>query len=70
MGEGLKKSAEAFGGMRVGARGTTCDYVINENALAKIKLRKAEGWKYIGPTHDNKFLRFTIATAKIEAATE
>lgn len=66
MGEGLKRVAEACGGMRVSARGVTCDYVVNENALARIKIRKSEGWKYVGLTDDNKFLRFTIATDKLE----
>lgn len=64
MGEGLQRIAETYGGMRVSARGETVDYITNENALAKIKLRKADGWEYIGLTPDGKFLRFQIATSK------
>jgi len=67
MGEGLRGIAETCGGMRVSARGVTVDYVANENALAKIKLRKADGWEYIGITDDKKFLQFRIATDKLEA---
>ena len=68
MGEGLKRIAEAMGGMRVSARGITVDYGPNDEGAAKaIRQRKRDGWEHIGNTPDEKFLQFRIATDKVEA---
>lgn len=67
MGEGLKRTARACGGMRVSARGVTVDYVPNtKNTDAVIKQRKADGWEYIGQTEDDEFLQFRKPTHLIE----
>lgn len=67
MGEGLTKIAEAMGGMRVSARGEICDYVaLKSDCLIVIAKREKAGWRYIGPTPDNKFMRFMMRTEEVD----
>lgn len=67
MGEGMKRIAEACGGMRVSARGNTCDYVAKpRNYKQAIKAREAQGWKFYGVTDDDKFLQFTMPTEEVD----
>jgi hypothetical protein len=67
MGEGMKRIAEAYGGMRVSARGGTCDYVAKKGDYKRvIQQRERQGWFYYGTTEDGKFLQFTMPTAEVE----
>lgn len=67
MGEGLKRIAEACGGMRVSARGVTVDYVPNDtNARKVISKRQRDGWEHIGNTPDDEFLQFRKPTVEVE----
>lgn len=70
MGEGLTRVAEACGGMRVSARGETCDYVLRgrpQDDAAEIRDREARGWRYVGPTPDEKFMRFVTSTTNADS---
>lgn len=67
MGEGMKRMAETYGGMRVSARGCTCDYVAKSaDWKREVTRREKQGWVFIGPTEDDKFLRFTMPTAEVD----
>jgi hypothetical protein len=67
MGQGLQRIAEAYGGMRVSARGGTCDYVAKSaDYKAVIRRRKKQGWAFYGTTDDDKFLQFTMPTEEVE----
>lgn len=67
MGEGMKRIAEALGGMRVSARGVTVDYVPNDaNAQRIIRKRQKDGWEHIGNTDDGKFLQFRKPTEEAD----
>lgn len=67
MGEGMKRIAEACGGMRVSMRGDTCDYVTkNADYRQVIQQREQQGWTFYGTTDDDKFLQFAILTTEVE----
>lgn len=67
MGEGLRRIAEAYGGMRVSARGVTVDYVLNDaNATKVIRSRQKDGWEHIGNTPDDRFLQFRKPTNEVQ----
>lgn len=67
MGEGMKRIAEVCGGMRVSARGTTCDYVLKTAEYQRvIREREAQGWQFWDVTDDDKFLQFTAPTEEVD----
>jgi hypothetical protein len=67
MGDGMRRIAEACGGMRVSAGGRTCDYVAKgKDYKDVIRCRIKQGWVHIGTTDDDRFLQFTMLTSEVE----
>lgn len=53
--------------MRVSARGGTCDYVAKgDDWKREVTRREKQGWAFIGPTPDDKFLHFTMPTEEVD----